>query len=249
MTRILLLLFAGLKFGKLFATVGTMLLALGVYALVYGWRFAVGIVAMLFIHEMGHYIAARQRGLPVRLPMLIPFAFAWTRLEEPAKNAETLAYVSLGGPLLGTVGAIAAWYFARNDGSQLMLAIAYVGFFLNLINLIPVPPLDGGHITAVLSPRIWLLGLPVLGFLLWQRFSVILLLVTIMAVPYFFAAIRFRADSPEAKAYYAVSEKVRWEYAIVYIALLAYVGMMTNSTYADLEAARLDAPAAHAESV
>ena len=76
MSRLFLLLLAGLKFGKLFGTVGTMLLSIGVYALVFGWRYAVGIVSMLFLHEMGHYIAARQRGLRVGLPVFIPFAFA-----------------------------------------------------------------------------------------------------------------------------------------------------------------------------
>ena len=106
MSRIFLLLLAGLKFGKLFGTVGTMLIAVGVYAIVFGWRYAIGIVTMLFVHEMGHYLAARQRGLAVRLPMFIPFAFAWTTLEDIPHDAETEAYIGLAGPMLGTVGAI-----------------------------------------------------------------------------------------------------------------------------------------------
>jgi len=238
MSRLLLLLFAGLKFGKLFGTVGTMLLAVGVYALVYGWPFAVGIVAMLFVHEIGHYIAARQRGLAVRLPMFIPFAFAWTRLDDVPHNAETEAYVGIAGPLLGTAGAIAAYYVARNEQSALLLAIAYVGFMINLLNLIPLPPLDGGRITAVLSPRIWLLGVPVLGMMLWYHFSPIFLVIGILAVPHVIAALKFKADTPEARAYYAVSEKVRWEYALIYVALLAYLGMMVNDTHRELERLR-----------
>jgi len=89
MQRLFLLVVAALKFGKLVPTVATMLLAIGVYALAYGWRYAAGIVAMLFLHEMGHYIAARQRGLAVRLPMFIPFLFAWTTLEDMPHDAET----------------------------------------------------------------------------------------------------------------------------------------------------------------
>jgi Zn-dependent protease len=238
MARLFLLLFAGLKFGKLFGTVATMVLAVGVYALAFGWRFAVGIVAMLFIHEIGHYLAARRRGLAVRLPMFIPFAFAWTRLDDQPHDAETEAFVGLGGPLLGTVGAIVAYYFARNEQSTLLLAVAYTGFLLNLVNLIPLPPLDGGRITAVLSPRIWLLGVPVLGMLLWYRFSPMLLVIGILAIPYVIAALKFRADSPEARAYYAVGEKVRWEYALIYIALLAYLGMMVNDVDRLLRAER-----------
>ena len=127
MTRILLLLFAGLKFSKLFLTVGSMLLSLGIYALVFGWRYAAGFVAMLFIHETGHLIAARKRGLAVGLPTFIPFVGAWIQLKEMPHDAETEAYVGLGGPLLGTVGALACWYIARNYGITWLLAVSYAG--------------------------------------------------------------------------------------------------------------------------
>jgi Zn-dependent protease len=228
MSRILLLLFAGLKFSKLFLTLGTMMLSIGAYAIVFGWRYAIGIVAMLFIHEMGHYAAARQRGLKVRLPMFIPFVFAWTALEESPHDAETEAYIGLGGPMLGTLGAIGCYFLARNYDVQWLLAVAYTGFFLNLINLIPLPPLDGGRITSVLSPRIWLLGVPIIGALLWYRFNVILLLIAILAFPYVMAAFRFDSSSPEAQKYYAVSPRVRWEYGFIYMVLLAFLAMMTH---------------------
>ena len=228
MSRIFLLLLAGLKFGKLFGTVGTMLLAVGVYAIVFGWRYAVGIVAMLFIHEMGHYIAARQRGLRVGLPMFIPFAFAWVKLEDTPHDAETDAYVALAGPMLGTVGAIGCYFLARNYDTSWLLAVAYTGFFINLINMIPLPPLDGGRITAVLSPRIWLLGVPIIGLLLWWHFSMILLLVAILAAPHVFAALKFDKNSPEAQQYYAVSPRVRWEYGLLYVGLIAFLAYMTN---------------------
>jgi Zn-dependent protease len=234
MSRILLLLFAGLKFGKLFGTVGTMLLSIGVYAIVFGWRYAVGIVAMLFIHEMGHFVAARQRGLKVRLPMFIPFAFAWTTLEEAPHDAETDAYIALGGPMLGTVGAIGCYFLARNYDVQWLLAVSYTGFFINLINLIPLPPLDGGRITSVLSPRIWLLGVPIIGALLWYRFSFILLLVAILAGPHLLAALRFDKNSPEAQKYYAVSARVRWEYGLIYVVLIAFLAMMTHDVQQQL---------------
>jgi Zn-dependent protease len=136
--------------------------------------------------------------------------------------------------MLGTVGAIATYYLARNLGSSTLLAISYTGFLLNLINLVPLPPLDGGRITAVLSPRIWLLGVPVLGMLMWYHFTPIFVVIAILAVPYVIQAFKFKADSPEALAYYAVSERVRWEYALIYIALLAYLGMMVNDVDAQL---------------
>lgn len=234
MSRILLLLLAGLKFGKLFGTVGTMLIATGVYAIVFGWRYAVGIVAMLFVHEMGHYFAARQRGLKVRLPMFIPFAFAWTRLDDTPHDAETEAYIGLAGPLLGTVGAIAAYFLARNEGTSWLLAVSYTGFFINLINLIPLPPLDGGRVTAVLSPRIWLLGVPIIGLLLWFQFSLILLLVAILAFPHLMSALRFDRNHPANQQYYDVSPRVRWEYGLLYVGLIAFLAFMTNDVQRQL---------------
>jgi len=217
--RLLLLAVAALKFGKLSGTLITMLISIGVYAMVFGWRYAVGIVAMLFLHEMGHYIAAVQRGIKVRLPMFIPFAFAWVRLEESPHDAETEAYIGLAGPMLGTVAAIGAYFLA-----------------LNLVNLIPLPPLDGGRVTNILSPRIWLLGVPIIGLLMWFHFSVILLVIAIMAGPHLLAALRFNPDDPDVKRYYeAVTPRVRWEYGLLYVGLIAFLGYMTNEVDAQLQ--------------
>ena len=229
LARIGLLLVAALKFGKLGGTLLTMVIAVGAYALAFGWRYAVGIVAMLFVHEMGHYIAARQRGLKVRLPMFIPFAFAWTTLEDTPHDAETEAYIGLAGPMLGTVAAIAVYFLARNDESRWLLAVSYTGFFLNLFNLIPLPPLDGGRVTAVLSPRIWLLGVPILGALLVYHFSVILVVIAVVAVPHVISALRFNPEDPVNARYYgAISPRVRWEYGFLYIGLVAFLAYMTN---------------------
>jgi len=237
-SRISLLVVAGLKFGKFFGTVGTMLLSIGLYALAYGWRYAVGIVAMLFIHEMGHYIAARQRGMNVGMPTFIPFVGAWVELKDRPHDAETEAYIGLAGPMLGTVAAIAAWYLARDGGVHWLLAVAYTGFFLNLINMIPLPPLDGGRITAVLSPRIWLLGVPIIGALLWFHFSMILLLIAILAFPHVMAALRFDKNHPANQAYYDVSPRVRWEYGLLYVGLIAFLAFMTNDLDRQLDGVR-----------
>lgn len=234
MSRILLLLLAGLKFGKLFGTVGTMLIATGVYAIVFGWRYAVGIVAMLFVHEMGHYLAARQRGLHVGMPTFIPFVGAWIELKQRPHDAETEAYIGLAGPMLGTVGAIVAYFLARNYGTSWLLAVSYTGFFINLINLIPLPPLDGGRVTAVLSPRIWLLGVPIIGLLLWFHFSMILLLVAILAAPHVLTALRFDKSHPANQQYYDVSPRVRWEYGLLYVGLIAFLAYMTNDVQRQL---------------
>ena len=114
MTKLLLLLFSGAKFGKLLLSGGTMLLSVLMYAWIYGWRYAVGFIGLLVVHEMGHYIAARQKGLDVGLPTFIPFVGAWIELKDLPHDAQTEAYVGLGGPLLGTVGATVCYLLARS---------------------------------------------------------------------------------------------------------------------------------------
>src|SRR5262249_40680923 len=153
------------------------------YALMFGWAYAVGFVALLLVHEMGHFIAARQRGLNVGAPTFIPFVGAWIELKELPHDAETEAYVGVAGPLVGSVGALACFYLARYTGTTLLLALAYSGFMLNLFNLIPLSPFDGGRITAAISPRLWLLGAPLLVALFFYSPSPLLILMAILALP------------------------------------------------------------------
>jgi Zn-dependent protease len=237
MLKLLLLVFGGLKFGKLLLTGGSMLVSLVVYAWVFGWRYAAGFVALLFVHEMGHYIAARQRGLDVGAPTFVPFVGAWIQLKELPHDAETEAYVGLGGPLLGSLGALACYFVARRMGHEgnWLLAVAYSGFFLNLFNLIPLSPFDGGRITAVLSPRIWFLGVPMLVALFLWRPSPMLILIAIMAWPQLWKAWKYRSDSPEAHGYYAVPAAVKWEYGTYYLALAGFLAVMTHDVHEMLQ--------------
>ncbi|MDT8999999.1 site-2 protease family protein [Paucibacter sp. APW11] len=238
MIKLLALLFSGLKFGKILTSGGTMLLSLIVYATIYGWRYAAGFIALLFVHEMGHYLAARHKGLNVGLPTFIPFVGAWIELKQVPHDAQTEAYIGLAGPLLGTVGATLVYLLARDQGSAWLLAVSYSGFFLNLFNLIPISPFDGGRITAVLSPRIWLLGVPVLGAMFFYRPSPMLLLVALLAWPQLLKAWRYRADSPEALNYYAVPTAVKWEYGSYYLALTVFLAVMTHDVHEMLSAMR-----------
>lgn len=237
MGKLLLLMFSGVKLGKLFATGGTMVVSLVAYAWVYGWRYATGFVLLLLVHEMGHYLAARQRGLQVGLPTFIPFVGAWVELKDQPRDAETEAWVGLGGPLLGSVGALVCYFAARETSSNLLLAVAYSGFFLNLFNLIPLSPLDGGRITAVLSPRIWLLGVPVLLVIFWWRPSPMLLMIALLAAPQVWAALTYRSDSEVARTYYAVSAAVRTEYGFYYLGLTLFLAVMVYDVHGMLGAA------------
>ena len=227
MKTLLFLLLSGLKWGKLATTGGTMLLSLAVYATVWGWRYAAGFVALMFAHEMGHFVAARQRGLDVGAPTFIPFVGAWINLRDQPHDVETEAYVAVAGPLVGTVAAVAVYLWGRSTDSDLLLAIAYAGLFLNLFNLLPLSPLDGGRITAIISPRVWLIGAPLMLALLIYRPSPVLLIVFFLAMPQLIKAWKYDAKAPENFAYYGVPLQTKLEYGGLYLALTAYLCVMT----------------------
>lgn len=238
MTKLLLLLFSAGKLGKLLTSGGTMLLSVVAYAWVFGWRYAVGFVALIFIHEMGHFIAARQRGLDVGLPTFIPFVGAWIELKDQPHDVETEAWVGFGGPLLGSLAALACYFLARETDSRLLLALAYAGFFINLFNLIPLSPFDGGRITAVLTPRVWLLGVPVLVALFFWRPSPLLILMALLAAPQVMAAWKYDAQDPDNQKYYTVSPETRLTYGVYYLGLLIFLAVMAHDTHEMLGSAR-----------
>jgi Zn-dependent protease len=227
MRTLLYLLLSGLKWGKLATTGGTMLLSLALYASIWGWRYAAGFVALLFVHEMGHYVAARQCGLAVGAPTFIPFVGAWIALKEQPVDAEIEAYVAIAGPLIGTLGALATYLAGRALDSDVMLAIAYAGLFLNLFNLLPLSPLDGGRITAIISPRVWLIGAPLMLAITLYRPSPVLIMVCIIAIPQIVKAWRYDPKAPENVAYYGVPAQTKLEYGAAYLVLTGFLAVMT----------------------
>jgi Zn-dependent protease len=232
MIKTLLLLLKAGKLGKILLTGGTMLLSVIAYSWIFGWGYAVGFVALLLAHEMGHYVAARQRGLDVGAPTFIPFVGAWIQLKQMPHDAETEAYVGIAGPLAGTLAALATYFLAREHDSSLLLAIAYAGFFLNLFNLIPLSPFDGGRVTAVISPRLWLIGVPVLIALFFYRPSPLLILIAVLAAPNVMKA--WRGVPPEEEAYYIASAETRFNYGLLYLGLAGFLAVMCEQLHQEL---------------
>jgi Zn-dependent protease len=120
--------------------------AVGGYALIWGWRFGVGFVLLILVHELGHYVEARRQGLNPQLPVFIPFLGAYVALRGQPFDPWRNALVSVAGPVAGGIGALACLIYGNAVGSDLLRALAYMGFLLNLFNLIPIGILDGGHI-------------------------------------------------------------------------------------------------------
>jgi len=144
----------------------------------------------------------------------------------------------IAGPVVGTLGAMAVYWLARAQDSQLLLAIAYAGFFINLFNLIPLSPFDGGRITAIISPKVWLLGVPILGALFFWRPSPMLILVAILAAPQVLKAFRYDPNAPENRRYYGVPLAKRVEYGCWYLGLAAFLAIMSYELHESLSPGR-----------
>jgi Zn-dependent protease len=220
---------AGLKFLlpalkfvlPLLKTGGTMLISVAVYAMLWGWQFAAGFVLLLFVHEAGHLLAARWMGLNVGWPVFIPFMGAFIALKEAPRNAWIESVVGAGGPLIGGLAAVlvGAVYFIT--GHPLFLALGYMGLFLNLFNLIPIVPLDGGRIVSAISPWLWVVGLVIIVPYLVLRASgtgFVILLIVLMSVPRVIAL--FRRRSPEDARYFECTPAQRWTMGLLYLGML-----------------------------
>ena len=143
---------------KLLATSGTMVVSVIAYATIWGFPFAAGFVVLLLVHEMGHVIQLRREGIKASAPMFIPFLGAVISARSLGDNALAEARVGLAGPILGTIGAAACIPIWHATGNDIWRALAFTGFFLNLFNLLPVVPLDGGRAMAAMTPWMWGLG-------------------------------------------------------------------------------------------
>lgn len=236
MLKLLALVFGALKFGKFSGTIITMVLSIGAYALMFGWRFAAGFVLLILVHEMGHYLAAQQRGLAVGAPTFIPFVGAWIELKDMPHDAETEAYVGIAGPVLGSAAALALYFIAESNGSHLLLALAYSGFFLNLFNLIPLKPLDGGRITAIVSPRMWVIGIPVLVALFVWHPSPMLLLIAVLALPQAWRNLRGGDAADPASQQVQAPLASRIGYGLFYVVLAATLAILTTTVHTRLQA-------------
>ena len=143
---------------KLFTTSASMLVSIGAYTLIWGWKFAVGFVLLMLVHEMGHVWQARREGLEASAPLFIPFLGAAIALKSLGKDAAVEARVGLAGPIVGSLASCVPLVIWLATGEEFWQALAFIGFFLNLFNLAPVLPLDGGRAMSALTPWMWIVG-------------------------------------------------------------------------------------------
>jgi len=215
---------------KIFSTSATMLVSIGAYALIWPWTFALGFVLLLLIHELGHVIQLRREGIEASAPMFIPFLGAVVAAKSLGDDAAAEARVGLAGPILGSLATLVPLGIWLATGEQFWQALAYIGFFLNLINLLPVLPLDGGRAMAALSPWVWFVGFAALVGLTFAFPNPIMILVLV------FGGIeswrRWKArNTPESRAFHAIPGRTRALVAITYLALAALLAFGVSETF------------------
>jgi Zn-dependent protease len=217
---------------KLFTTSASMLVSIAAYALIWGWRFAVGFVVLLLVHELGHVIQLRREGIKASAPMFIPFLGAVVAMKELPKDAAAEARVGLAGPVLGSLACLVPLGIYWATGDELFQALAFVGFFLNLFNLLPVLPLDGGRAMAALSPALWLVGFAILVAATFVFPNPIMLLILLFGGLETWRRWKQR-KTPEARAFHRVKPSTRAAVAAVYLGLAALLAVGMDATFVE----------------
>ncbi len=212
---------------KVLTTGGSLFISLIFYAMFWGWKFALVFVLMILAHEMGHYVTIRNYGLPARLPMFVPFIGAYTVGGVP-ESLEHDAYIALAGPLTGLGVSAVCYAYGYQTHEPFWYMAANVGAFVNLFNMIPAMPFDGGRVAGALSPALWVFG-----------FAAFLGLSFALHVPFFFIVIFGLLALPSAIAgwrgyvdprYGSMSSAGRIRVALWYLAtLFALFYLMTIS--------------------
>jgi Zn-dependent protease len=208
---------------KYFKTSLSMVLMIWVYSWYFGWIFAAGFVFLIFVHEMGHVIAAKWLGIPVTAPVFIPFIGAAILMKQNPRDAWTEALMAYGGPLAGCIGSWIAWYASLLLNQDWLMAVASASFIINLFNLIPFQPLDGGRICAAISTWFWVIGLMMLAAAVFYFHAIPIWLVALIL---FVAFPRIKETfllppTPEMQRYYTTHISNRLTMALMYLGLIA----------------------------
>ncbi len=216
---------------KLLATAGSMLVSLAAYAAIWGWQFGAGVVFLLLLHELGHYLQLKFEGIQPKALVFVPFLGAYVSSEASGRSPETHARVALAGPILGSLAAIPLVVLYHTTGNDLWRALAFFGFFINLFNLIPFGPLDGGQATEALRPAAWIAALVVAVLVAAIVPSTVAVLLIVATAYKLYASHRDRKAGKAAPRFGELSPRGRLLAAAAYIGLIAVLAVATNATH------------------
>jgi Zn-dependent protease len=224
LTKLFLLLKASAFLVK-FKFAGSMVISVVAYAFIFGWWYAVGFVGLIAVHEVGHMVALRSMGVKASLPTFIPFMGAFVTMKSAPKSVGHEATAALAGPAVGTVGALVTLELSHVFNSPLLRALAYTAFFINLFNLVPALPLDGGRVAGALHPALWIFGLAAAGIFAFLHPSPVLIFILIIGI--FELVKRWRTRRWIDAAYYAINPSTRVAIGSAYtlVAIVCLWGM------------------------
>ncbi|MDT7802186.1 MAG: hypothetical protein QOI78_5619 [Actinomycetota bacterium] len=215
---------------KAFTVIGTMFISIAAYTTLWGWRYAVGFVLLIFVHEMGHVVALRRRGIKAGAPVFLPFLGAFVSMKEMPQSVYVEAETALAGPVIGTLGAFGVLAVSHYNGSGLLRDLAFTGFLLNLFNLLPALPLDGGRVAGALHPGIWLGGLAAL--VLYEIYRPSPVIPVILVLGGFELWRRWRGrNTTAAKVYFALLPGQRARIGAAYLGLVVVLLFALHATY------------------
>jgi len=195
-----------------------------------GWWFGIGLIVLLFVHEIGHVFEAKHQGLPVSVPIFIPFMGALITMKQMPHNAWREARLAIAGPILGSLGALALYIAGVAYNSPHLKALAFLGFLINLFNLLPVIPLDGGRISAALHPAVWSLGFLGLVALVIYRPNPLLIIILLFATSELWRRWKLR-HHPQMQEYYRVKPAQRAIIGLLYFGLAAALVFGMHATH------------------
>lgn len=210
------LLFAGLTKAS---TLLTMLASLGVYWTAFGWKFAIGLVISIYIHEMGHVAALARYGISAKAPMFIPGIGAVVRLKQHIPDVRQDALVGLAGPIWGTGAAICSYVIFLISGWPIFAAIGQVGAWINLFNMLPIGPLDGGRAFKALDSFGRWLCCAFLFLMYFQTDDGLVLFIGIVAVVRAFESLEHVNNDKRVMWYYVLLTIVLSLLSVVRVAL------------------------------
>ncbi len=220
-------LLVGLKFlslGKLLLAGSTMLISMFFYSFRFGWPFAIGLVLLILIHESGHALAARALGHPVGKMVFVPGMGAFVTTGG-ARNAVEDAFIGIMGPVAGTLGGLVCYGLYVLTGHPLWLVLAWFDFWINLLNLTPAPPLDGGWLAPIFSPKLLLPGIALLFFTF--RHNPMVWVLALLSLPRILFAWKHGSQSP----YYQTRPRDRWIYGLAWAGLAAFLALANTLTH------------------
>jgi Zn-dependent protease len=220
----LLLLLKGLPLAKLLLTSASMFAMIAFEARRSGIWFAVGFVLTILVHELGHGYAMKRNGVQAGWPVFIPFFGAMIAMKGEPQDREIEARIAYGGPLAGTAASLVAAALGLAVESRVLLAIAYTGFFLNLFNLTPFSPLDGGRVAQAFSRRAWIFGAVVMGGMFLVTRAPQLALIALLSLP------RLFGRNTDTRAALARPQQIGWAARYFGLAVFLAAGMYFTSS-------------------